>query len=170
MAIFGHRQSQRPQMCWTLVEHGWTLYFTSGGVRLDPFGPPKMAFWGPRTPPKWPFLVKNCHIFFRTGMFKEEVYSHMQRQKQQQEDEEESQFSQSLLAMQTDNDDLMYWTIVFCYTLSNFISMSLIKFRSALKCLFDNWWIIGLFTIFWLWHQFNFFRWLSVLMSKLWLK
>ena len=47
-------------------------------------------------------------IFFRTGMFKEEVYSHMQRQKQQQEDEEESQFSQSLLAMQTDNDDLMY--------------------------------------------------------------
>ena len=42
-------------------------------------------------------------IFFRTGMFKEEVYSHMERQKQEQEEEE----SQSLLAMQTDNDDLM---------------------------------------------------------------
>ena len=42
-------------------------------------------------------------IFFRTGMFEEEVYSHMERQKQEQEEEE----SQSLLAMQTDNDDLM---------------------------------------------------------------
>ena len=62
MAILGHRQSQRPQMGWTLVEHGWTLYFTSGGVRLDPFGPPKMAFWGPRIPQKWPFLAKKCHI------------------------------------------------------------------------------------------------------------
>ena len=61
-AILGHRQSQRPQLGWTLVEHGWTLYFTSGGVSLDPFGPQKMAFWGPRTPQKWPFLVKNCHI------------------------------------------------------------------------------------------------------------
>ena len=63
MAILGHRQSQRPQMGWTLVDHGWTLYFTSGGVSLDPFCPQKMAFGGPRTPQKWPFLAQSGHIW-----------------------------------------------------------------------------------------------------------
>ena len=58
MAILGHRQSQRPQMGWTLVEHGWTLYFTSGGVSLGPFCTQKIAFRGPRTPQKWFFLPK----------------------------------------------------------------------------------------------------------------
>ena len=46
-------------------------------------------------------------IFFRTGMFKEEVYGHMERQKQQQQKQQQQydEESQSLLA---GNDDLMY--------------------------------------------------------------
>ena len=55
IAIFGHRHSQQPQMGWTLVEQGWTLYFTSGGFSLDPFCPPKVALGGPRTPQNDPF-------------------------------------------------------------------------------------------------------------------
>ena len=61
IAIFGHRHSQQPQMGWTLVEQGWTLYFTSGGVSLDPFCPPKMALGGPRTPQKWPEIAILGH-------------------------------------------------------------------------------------------------------------
>ena len=53
-------------MGWILVEQGWTLYFTSGVVSLDPFGPQKMAFEGPRTPQKLPFLAH--------GLKKKEYY------------------------------------------------------------------------------------------------
>ena len=48
-------------MGWTLVEQCWTLYFTSGGVSLEPFCPPKMALWGPRTPQKWPEIAILGH-------------------------------------------------------------------------------------------------------------
>ena len=60
MAIFGHTQSQRPQIGWTLVEHGWILYFTSGGRggEFGPLLPQKMAFGGPRTPQK----AQNMHL------------------------------------------------------------------------------------------------------------
>ena len=60
MAIFGHRQSQQAQMGWTLVEHGWTLYFTSGGVSLSLLDHPEMSPGGPRNvlfDPKWPYLA-----------------------------------------------------------------------------------------------------------------
>ena len=55
MAIFGHRQSQQAQMGWTLVEHGWTLYFTSGGVSLSLLDHPEMSPGGPRSARKRPF-------------------------------------------------------------------------------------------------------------------
>ena len=62
IAIFGHRHSQQPQMGWTLVEQGWTLYFTSGGVSLDPFCPPKMALGGPRTPQNDPATPNRLKV------------------------------------------------------------------------------------------------------------
>ena len=65
IAIFGHRHSQQPQMGWTLVEQGWTLYFTSGGFSLDPFCPPKVALGGPRTPQNDPFRSNMAIVAHR---------------------------------------------------------------------------------------------------------
>ena len=49
MAIFGHRQSQQPQIGWTLGEQGWTLFFTSGGISLGLLDHTEMSLGGPRT-------------------------------------------------------------------------------------------------------------------------
>ena len=49
MAIFGHRQSQRPQIGWTLGEQGWTLFSTSGGISLGLLDHTEMSLGGPRT-------------------------------------------------------------------------------------------------------------------------
>ena len=49
MAIFGHRQSQQPQIGWTLGEQGWTLFSTSGGISLGLLDHTEMSLGGPRT-------------------------------------------------------------------------------------------------------------------------
>ena len=54
LAIFRHRLSWLPQMGWTLVEQGWTLYLTSEGGRWTPLDPTKIVPEGPRGPLKPP--------------------------------------------------------------------------------------------------------------------
>ena len=54
LAIFCHRLSWLPQMGWTLVEQGWTLYLTSEGGRWTPLDPTKIVPEGPRGPLKPP--------------------------------------------------------------------------------------------------------------------
>ena len=64
MAIFGHRQSQQAQMGWTLVEHGWTLYFTSRGVYLSLLDHPEMSHRSPEGPENslfWPEMAVFGH-------------------------------------------------------------------------------------------------------------
>ena len=63
MAIFGHRQSQQPQIGWTLGEQGWTLFFTSGGISLGLLDHTEMSLGGPRTAQNGLFLAKNGNIW-----------------------------------------------------------------------------------------------------------
>ena len=62
MAIFGHRQSQQPQIGWTLGEQGWTLFSTSGGISLGLLDHTEMSL-GALEPPKMAFFRLKKAIF-----------------------------------------------------------------------------------------------------------
>ena len=67
--ISGHKWLQPPQMGWTSVKLGWTLYFTSRMVSWDLLACLEMPMGGPRMLQKWRFFAQNLHFWGPPGPF-----------------------------------------------------------------------------------------------------
>ena len=65
--ISGHKWLQPPQMGWTSVKLGWTLYFTSGMVSWDLLACLEIPLGGPRMLQKWLLFASNWSFLGPSG-------------------------------------------------------------------------------------------------------